>query len=323
VLTGTAAQFPGTFGFLNLGSIVANAPARITTFRENLGSITANASLTLGNEASGIASISNSGVNSSISIPATGSLVVSGSNLLNDGTLNGPGTCSFLPVIGGPGLVNSGTLWTCPGGSGIGKLSFNGSFTQTSTGHLHVNLGGTAPGSTYDQLAVSGMANLGGTLDVHFVNGFLPPSASGFHILSSNGTTGAFQTVNIPSVLPDTLKVRYTDPGVALLSINGVVDVAPDVKAAVFHLDPPFPSPARALVNLRFGLAQAGEAHVEILDARGRSLRTLVRGTLDPGTRTVVWDGRDNRGNAMASGKYFARLSAHDRQISRPVLLLR
>jgi len=39
---------------------------------------------------------------------------------------------------------------------------------------------------------------------------------------------------------------------------------------------------------------------------------TLVQGTVEPGTHTLRWDGRDLRGNRVASGVYFLKVRADD-----------
>jgi flagellar hook assembly protein FlgD len=47
----------------------------------------------------------------------------------------------------------------------------------------------------------------------------------------------------------------------------------------------------------------------------GWIIRTLIRGYQQPGVYTVVWDGRDNRGQDVASGVYFYRFEAFDRGV--------
>ncbi len=51
-------------------------------------------------------------------------------------------------------------------------------------------------------------------------------------------------------------------------------------------------------------------AHIDlrIFDVRGRTVRTLVNGAQAPGRYAIVWDGRDERGNALGTGMYFYRL---------------
>jgi len=42
----------------------------------------------------------------------------------------------------------------------------------------------------------------------------------------------------------------------------------------------------------------------------GRLVRTLWRGPLAPGERTLVWDGADDRGAPVAGGVYLAQVRA-------------
>jgi flagellar hook assembly protein FlgD len=61
-------------------------------------------------------------------------------------------------------------------------------------------------------------------------------------------------------------------------------------------------------VELR--LDRTGLATVTIHDARGRQVRTLFSGTRGAGRHSLVFDGLDDAGRALASGVYFARMSA-------------
>ena len=73
---------------------------------------------------------------------------------MNGGALTGSGTINANVTNGGQVI---------PGGTGAaGMLTINGNYTQTATGSLNIELGGTAAGSS-DQLAVSGTASLGGS----------------------------------------------------------------------------------------------------------------------------------------------------------------
>ena len=68
------------------------------------------------------------------------------------------------------------------------------------------------------------------------------------------------------------------------------------------------PNPARTFVDVRLDLARAAtSARVEILDLRGARVRTLHAGALAVGSRTLRWDGLDERGRAMGAGVYWAR----------------
>jgi hypothetical protein len=83
------------------------------------------------------------------------------------------------------------------------------------------------------------------------------------------------------------------------------------------------PNPLRAGGRLTFTLPRAGEAELTVFDLQGRRVRSLARGTRDAGEHRVAWDGRDDAGQAVASGVYFIRLRAGDERVIRKVALLR
>jgi hypothetical protein len=71
-------------------------------------------------------------------------------------------------------------------------------------GTLEIEIGGTLPGSGYDQLNHSiggGMALLGGTLEVSLWGGFTPALGDEFEFLTANGgVSGTFAAVNYPTL---------------------------------------------------------------------------------------------------------------------------
>lgn len=62
---------------------------------------------------------------------------------------------------------------------------------------------------------------------------------------------------------------------------------------------------------------------LRIYDASGRLVRVLVEGVRAAGNHTELWDGRDSRGAAAASGIYFYRFEAGAFRETRKMVLLR
>jgi len=83
---------------------------------------------------------------------------------------------------------------------------------------------------------------------------------------------------------------------------DGVPEVAGELELSAA------PNPFNPLTSLRFKLPEwFGSVGLAVFDVRGRHIRRL--GVEDgSGWQTVVWDGRDDRGAAVPSGPYFARL---------------
>jgi hypothetical protein len=85
-----------------------------------------------------------------------------------------------------------------------------------------------------------------------------------------------------------------------------------------------WPNPFWSSVTIRFALAAAVPARLDVYDVRGRSVaRLLDRDLAPPGPRSVVWDGRDRAGRRVASGVYFLKLEAAGERWTRRVLRVR
>jgi hypothetical protein len=102
-------------------------------------------------------------------------------------------------------------------------------------------------------------------------------------------------------------------------------DPVPGVRTAGprLALNPNLPNPFNPRTSLRFTLPEAGPTLLEIVDLRGRRVRTIVSGWLEAGPHTRLWDGRDEDGMAVSSGLYFSRLEHPGGVRSRRMTLLR
>jgi hypothetical protein len=74
------------------------------------------------------------------------------------------------------------------------------------------------------------------------------------------------------------------------------------------YLRAPYPSPMQEQTTISFVLPSAQPVRLELYDVRGHKVRTLVRAPRDQGVHDVRWTGRDDSGNRVAAGVYFARL---------------
>jgi len=83
------------------------------------------------------------------------------------------------------------------------------------------------------------------------------------------------------------------------------------------------PNPFNPKTAIAFNLPEAAEVRLEIYDVAGRRVATLVDRRLVAGPHAYEWDGRNHDGERVASGVYFYRLSAADRELSRKMVLLK
>ena len=84
-----------------------------------------------------------------------------------------------------------------------------------------------------------------------------------------------------------------------------------------------YPNPFNPITRIRFVLPQAGPAKLDIYNAAGQWICTLVEGDVASGYHEVMWDARNASGFNVASGTYFAVLKARDLRKTRPMTLVR
>ncbi len=96
----------------------------------------------------------------------------------------------------------------------------------------------------------------------------------------------------------------------------------PDSPPNLNRLVSIYPNPFNPNTSIQYQVVQAGNIKLQVFNAMGRLVKTLVDETETTGLKTVRWDGRDRLGEAVASGVYFCRLeSASGHQGMRMVLL--
>lgn len=107
--------------------------------------------------------------------------------------------------VGGSGRIANNVYQdkgTMAPGSSAGKLEIDGHFEQSGTEpELRMELGGTAPGTEYDQVTVSSTGTVSGVLSVELIDGYAPVLGDRFDLLVAPEMTGRFAETNLP-VLP-------------------------------------------------------------------------------------------------------------------------
>jgi len=83
------------------------------------------------------------------------------------------------------------------------------------------------------------------------------------------------------------------------------------------------PNPFNPVTTISFDLARAGRVELEVFDASGRRVKSLVDGTRSSGHHEVQWNGTDDGGRVVASGVYHYRLRTDGVEQSRPMVLLK
>jgi FlgD Ig-like domain len=89
------------------------------------------------------------------------------------------------------------------------------------------------------------------------------------------------------------------------------------------RLLPAVPNPFNPQTVVQFDLGRDGYTELEVFDMSGRRVRILVCEFLKAGEHNATWDGRDERGQRLASGVYLLRLQGIDYVQTRRVALIK
>ncbi len=84
-----------------------------------------------------------------------------------------------------------------------------------------------------------------------------------------------------------------------------------------------YPNPFNPSTKIAFTLVRPGEVNLTVHDLTGRPVRRLLAGWTDAGDHAIVWDGRNENGEPVASGVYFYRMETHGRLEAKKMVLLR
>ncbi|MDP2207407.1 MAG: hypothetical protein Q8K98_01365, partial [Bacteroidota bacterium] len=123
----------------------------------------------------------------------TGETILGGGDLAANGTINilGGSLSGFGDInasVNNAGKVN-------PGDS-LGCLKIMGTYSQTSTGGIDIQIRGRNVCSQFDKLIITGNATFQGKLNIALINPFRPIDNDSFQIISYGTRTGKFDTVS-------------------------------------------------------------------------------------------------------------------------------
>ena len=153
-----------------------------------------------------------------------------------------------------------------------------------------VAVGGTLERELFgvECLASSGCADRYGYLDVRLASAYEPAPPGSKPKASAAGSLN-----NFAGSMPTTFALRGNDP-----------------------------NPFNPQTSIHFDLPRTSRVRIRIYDAKGHLVRTLLDGVLQAGRHQVPWQGRTERGEAVASGVYLVRMETEGfRQTSKITLL--
>ncbi len=83
------------------------------------------------------------------------------------------------------------------------------------------------------------------------------------------------------------------------------------------------PNPFHEQLSIGFTLAEASNVRVDIYSINGRIVRTIIPGSMGPGSHSMTWDGTSDSGELLGRGVYFVRMTTSTGTTTMKVNLLR
>ncbi|CUT01779.1 FlgD immunoglobulin-like domain containing protein [Candidatus Kryptobacter tengchongensis] len=137
-----------------------------------------------------------------------------------------------------------------------------------------------------------------------------------------------FLTIAIPNVTVE--QVIASEPTV-IASVNNLSEFVNFEVGEFRETDLPldymlyqnYPNPFNPGTEIRFDIPEYSSVKIIVWNVLGQKVKTLVEANLDPGRKSVKWDGRDEQGNPVGSGVYFYTMYAKSLEDGREFTMTR
>ncbi len=145
---------------------------------------------------------------------------------------------------------------------------------------------------------------------VRGVAGFVDRGREDFRLVASDGT-------------------RFANDPVGAFGGTGALEAPSDRGgrgadgAETSHLGPVVPNPFSPSTSIPYTVDAASVVDLGVFNVLGQRIRTLYAGDREPGTYREVWDGRDDLGQDMPAGVYYARVTRGRATETQPIVLVR
>jgi hypothetical protein len=160
-------------------------------------------------------------------------------------------------------------------------------------------------------------------------------SFDGFNVYRKQTEPDLFVRINDELILP-TSEYEYTDSDVTpgnkyLYRIEALqgddvflsVDLTMSLPPKALTLYQNFPNPFNPSTSIRCFIPVESVVTLEIFNAAGQRVVTLMEQEKREGYILISWDGRDMKGNPVSSGVYLYRLTVPKGSLSKKMILLR
>jgi hypothetical protein len=165
----------------------------------------------------------------------------------------------------------------------------------------------------------------------YLLDGTLPPPGttftqdfvpfSGPTALAASATASTGRALLTPALVPDALRRlpksrpvsdggKEPSPSTTAAGAEDSRALARDGSPSKFELLANHPNPFPSTTAITFAVPERSRVRLTVYTLLGQEVARLVDGEVDPGWRTIPWNGTDGRGRALPRGVYLYRLDA-------------
>jgi len=146
-----------------------------------------------------------------------------------------------------------------------------------------------------------------------------------FNLKSYTGRTFAFVSSDLgTSARQGFALLAYDDAGRTILpSISTAAHSEGTEAPGAYTLTQNYPNPFNPTTQIGYTTPGPTQVRLVVYDVLGRPVRTLVDAHQPSGSYTVSWDGRNDAGDAVATGLYVYRMETGSLVTSRTMLLMK
>ncbi|MBN2366035.1 MAG: T9SS type A sorting domain-containing protein [Calditrichaeota bacterium] len=118
---------------------------------------------------------------------------------------------------------------------------------------------------------------------------------------------------------------QTTDLFVDNVLVNDVVNSLEDPGnvSSTYRLSQNYPNPFNPSTYISFEIPSSSVVRLDVYNALGQKIRSLINQNIPAGIHRVSWDGKDVYGNEVPAGLYFYQLNAGKFQQARKMLLVK
>lgn len=84
-----------------------------------------------------------------------------------------------------------------------------------------------------------------------------------------------------------------------------------------------YPNPFNPDTRIEYSIPSESKIELSIYNIKGQKVKTLIKGTQQPGSYSIIWDGKDKNEKKVGSGLYFYKLKTKNKELTKKMLLLK